>query len=345
MANGRKNGRNGRTIKKKKKTVRGYQAITQNVAVSVKNAFGDFPRAQTIVNGLDAFSPAHAPLPRAVGDYTVIRTTQVISGTEALSLFGPVMHANTTTVGGPQWSNICCIRSVAPGTAINAANNANRQAFTTLAASAWDDCRLTPSAFTVKLMNPEALQTTTGVVYMGRCRQMINVGGTTRTWTTFANDLISYSSPQLCSAGKLALRGVKTDAVPYDMQALADFRCTSISSAANFTWADDATNFDGFAPIFVYNPDGIALQFLVCCEWRVRFDPANPAYGSHTYHTPSTEGYWAALQRYATALGNGVKDLADVYSRPHEDPGRTGGGGGGGGKGQPPGQDTGECFY
>jgi len=87
----------------------------------------------------------------------------------------------------------------------------------------------------------------------------------------------------LCAAGRLALRAVKTDAVPYDMQALADFRGLSAPSAGNFTWADDGTSYDGFAPIFVYNPDGIDLQILVCCEWRVRFDPTNPAYASHTF--------------------------------------------------------------
>lgn len=310
----RSNGKNGNGKRKNgngRGNLQNLRGITQSVALSVNNAFGDSAKPTTIVKGLDAFDSCHVPLPRAVGDYTVIRTTEVISGTNTVSLFGPVMTSNTSTVGGPQWSNICCIRGVAGGTAINAANNANRQIFSALSSSSWDDCRLTPAAFTVKIMNPEALQTTSGIVYIGRARQMLNVGGSTRTWDTFANELVSYSSPELCAAGRLALRGAKVDAVPYDMNSLADFRSTSISTAANFTWSDDSQNFDGFAPIFVYNPDGVDLQYLVCCEWRVRFDPANPAYASHSYHKPSTIGYWDRLQQITSSLGNGVMDLVE----------------------------------
>ena len=40
----------------------------------------------------------------------------------------------------------------------------------------------------------------------------------------------------------------------------------------------------GFAPIVVCNPEGIELYLLVCCEWRVRFDPTNP--------TQATQGKW-----------------------------------------------------
>ena len=37
----------------------------------------------------------------------------------------------------------------------------------------------------------------------------------------WANELVSYNAPRLVAAGKLALRGVKTNAVPYNMTALA----------------------------------------------------------------------------------------------------------------------------
>jgi len=306
--NGKK--RNGTT---RKRQIKSFKGITQNVAVTVNNAFGDNAKPQTICRGLDAFDSTHVPLPRAVGDYTVIRTTEIVSGTNAMNLLGPIKVANAGTIGGDEWSSICALRSVAAGTAINAANNTTRAVFSALASNSWSNCRMTPSAFTIKIMNPEALQTTTGIVYVGRARQMLNPGGDTRTWDTLANELVSYSSPELCAAGRLALRAVKTDAVPYDMQALADFRGLSAPSAGNFTWADDGTSYDGFAPIFVYNPDGIDLQILVCCEWRVRFDPTNPAYASHTYHQHSTEGYWDKLQSYASAMGAGVRDVAQAY--------------------------------
>jgi len=160
-------------------------------------------------------------------------------------------------------------------------------------------------------MNPEALQTTSGMVYIGRARQMLNPGGSTRTWEELAQDLVSYSSPELCAAGKLALRGVQVDAVPYDMNALSDFRMLDDKSNGQFTWGADEDHFDGFAPIFVYNPNAVNLQIMICCEWRVRFDPSNPAYASHTYHKPSTLGYWDRVQRVGSALGNGVMDMAE----------------------------------
>jgi len=311
---GRKNG-NGKSRKSKTKMqmqgVQNFRGITQSVALSVNNAFGDSPKTATLAKGLDAFDSCHVPLPRAIGDYSVVRTTQILSGTEALRLFGPVTYNSTSDPGGDKWSSIACISSVAPGTAINAANNAKNEVFDVLGDSSWDHVRMTPAAFSVQIMNPEALQTTSGIVYVGRAKQQLNIGGSTRTWTDLANELVSYSNPRLCAAGKLALRGVQTDAVPYDMQSISDFRQLVDQSNGNFTLDTQIFAHDGFAPIFVYNPNGIDLQFLVCCEWRVRFDPANPAYATHTYHRPSTMGYWDRLQQFASSLGPGVLDIAE----------------------------------
>lgn len=72
------NGGGNKSARKRKRT-NGVGGVTQSVAVSVNNAFGDTAKPQTIVKGLDAFDPSHVPLPRAVGDYTVIRTTQVLT--------------------------------------------------------------------------------------------------------------------------------------------------------------------------------------------------------------------------------------------------------------------------
>jgi len=305
---GRNKGRNGGAS-------RGLRGITQSVALSVNNAFGDTAKPQTIVNGLDAFDSSHVPLPRAVGDYTVIRTTEVISASNEFNLFGPIRNG-ATAVGQPDsWSNMFAIQTKDGHTngnyPINSSGNTSRKAFSAMSSPAWAEARLTPAAFTVKIMNPEALQTTSGIVYVGRARQMLNPGGTTRQWADIANELVSYSSPELCAAGRLALRGVKIDAVPYDMNALADFRNLRQDVTTDFTWSSDALMFDGFAPIFVYNPNNVDLQIMVCCEWRVRFDPSNPAYATHVYHRPSTAGYWDRVQRVGSALGNGVMDLAE----------------------------------
>jgi hypothetical protein len=315
--NGGKGGRGGGKGKGRnnnggRKASRGLRGVTQSVAISVNNAFGDNAKPQTVVQGLDAFDSSHVPLPRAVGDYTVIRSTEIFSASEQFHLLGPM---KLNSIGGDSWTNICAQSSVNANGAIGAGSNTKRTTFSSLNSGAWAEARLTPAAFTVKLMNPEALQTTNGIVYIGRARQMLNAGGSSRTYGQLANELVSYSSPELCAAGRLALRGVKVDAVPYDMNALADFRTLTQLSAVGgdsiVTWSNDSVMYDGFAPIFVYNPNNVALQFMVCCEWRVRFDPSNPAYASHTYHRPSTPGYWDRVQRIGSALGNGVMDLAE----------------------------------
>jgi hypothetical protein len=182
--------------------------------------------------------------------------------------------------------------------------------FQAMGTDAWGDVRLTPASFSVKIMNPEALQTSAGVVYIGRCRQMLNRSGSSETATELANDLVSYSQPELCAAGRLALRGVQVNSVPYDMNALSDFRQMTTNSPES--WSGNlGTQFDGLAPIFVYNPSSINLQLLICCEWRVRFDPSNPAYATHTFHKYSTMEYWEKVQRLASSEGAGVFDLTE----------------------------------
>jgi hypothetical protein len=180
----------------------------------------------------------------------------------------------------------------------------------------WGYACMVPAAFSVQIMNPNALQTTAGIVYSGRARQMIGLANKTITWNALAQELVSYSNPRLLSAGKLALRGVQTDAVPFDMNAMSDFQTRYQSLPGTYTNNDPAFGFDAFAPIYVYNKEGINLQYLVCCEWRVRFDPSNPAYAANTYHQPSTLGYWDKLQQVASFIGNGVQDIADVAANP-----------------------------
>lgn len=321
ITNNKKNNGNNKGRNKKggggpgKSVTRNFRGITQSVAVSVNNAFGDTAKPQTVLKGLDAFDPSHVPLPCAVGDYTVIRTTEVFSGRNAITLLGPLKSGISSLSGNEErWSNICALQSKinnAGAYPIGDTNGTTKRVFSSLGGTAWSNARLVPAAFTVKIMNPEALQTTSGMVYVGRSKQMLNPGGDLRQWDTFANELISYSSPELCAAGRLALRGVKVDAVPYDMTSMSDFRGLDIETSGDFTWSNDRFQFDGFAPIFVYNPNQVNLQYMICCEWRVRFDPTNPAYATHNFHSPSTLGYWERVQRIGSALGNGVMDLTE----------------------------------
>jgi len=174
-----------------------------------------------------------------------------------------------------------------------------------------------PAAVTVQVMNPQALLGTTGITYMGRSSAQYDLAGSTRTWNELGAEFVQFMAPRLCSAGKLAMRGVTMSSYPLDMNELADFRRVTPFSAhpQPMTWnVTNSTNNikpAGWCPLVVYNPDAIGLQFLVTMEWRVRFDPSNPAAGSHRFHGTATDQTWDTMVKLAAAAGHGVMDIAE----------------------------------
>lgn len=317
------NGRNGAKLPEAQ-LLRG---IKQGVAQAVAQPFGApqpkrRPRRRRARGGesvslaaFDAFQRPHLPLPRAVGPYTVIRTTLVIDSPKQFWLFGTYTNDHPTGAlrQGPAWTNIAAIADGALGVGgtIGGAANADKRAFTTMAlGTGFDKCSLTPAAYSVQIMNPQALQTTQGVVYAGRSRTQLNLSADSRTWQTLANQLVSYNQPRLLSAAKLAMRGVQIDAVPMNMSMLSDFTPIDREGDGDFTWNNAIAN-TGFAPIFVYNPNGIALQYLITCEWRVRFDPSNPAQATHKYYPPASDSTWSRMLAMLEAGAHGVSDIVE----------------------------------
>jgi hypothetical protein len=184
--------------------------------------------------------------------------------------------------------------------------------------TSWGAASVVPAAFSVQILNPEALQTSTGMAFIGRCKNKVNLseGDNSTSFQDLADSLVSYSNPRMCPAGKLALRGVQVDAVPNNMSELARF--TSINQVSDLDYTLDSSNSqhqEGFNPIFLYNPSAINLQVLVCCEWRVRFDPSNPAYAACRSYRPATDVHWADTMEQALATGNGVVDIVEKIAR------------------------------
>jgi hypothetical protein len=173
---------------------------------------------------------------------------------------------------------------------------------------------------TVQIMNPEALQTTQGVIAVGRMAQGFDRGGRgTRTWEDFGIDFTSYFAPRILSAGRLALRGVTCSAMPVDMGQYSEFQAldqTVYSSSSNITW-DEAFEPYALTPIVVYQSgfaSPISLAYMVTTEWRIRFDPGNVAAATHTYHPTLPDRAWDALLSAASSMGHGVEDIADVVA-------------------------------
>lgn len=312
-------------IMKRKQGGRQLYGIKQGVGQVTTAAFpkrGKRKQGKKPVNlsqALNALHPCHLPLPRAVGAYTVIRTTDIVNSSREAVFFGtfkgPAQQFTETT-----WLSAVAVTNpttagldVAIG---DSAGSGNAYFYTSsaLGESSLNGARMVPAAVTVQIMNGESLQDANGIVYIGRSKTVLDLMGDGRTWRQVMEELVSYSAPRLCSAGKLALRGVQVNAVPNNMSVLSDFVPRRIPSSGRQIWNQDnyQVDFEGFGPIFAYNPDNVALKYLVTIEWRMRFDPLNPAYAGHVMHTPASESTWNRVIGEAESLGHGVKDIADV---------------------------------
>lgn len=255
----------------------------------------------------DAFHMDHLPLPRPTGPYTVIRTTQLVTSNAPLMIFGPVYDADNGL-----WTNVLGYGILNIDKKPEDANNTFVYAFENMNNGSWQSAQVTPAAFSVQLMNPNALQTTSGIVYAGRVRTSFKISSNrSTTGSAISNQLISYNMPRLLAAAKLAFRGTQTDAVPFNMSHLANFTEVKNITPTSFAVTASTSDFAGFNPQFYYNPNSLNLQYLVCCEWRVRFDPSNPAQASHVQHTHADESLWMKALHAAEAAGNGVIDIAD----------------------------------
>jgi hypothetical protein len=326
MANGKMKQSVIKKFTKKKKNGKGSNSlygIKQGVGKVTKQAFptAKAPKAKASPHRhvLNAMHPAHLALPRAVGGYTVIRTTDVVNtnrpGVFFGTLKGPGAEFTETT-----WLSAIGVGSPLINTGFTApiSNSLNSFFFTSssLSAPAINGSKMVPAAITVQIMNPNALQTTDGIVYIGRSKTVLDLMGDTRSWETVLEELVSYSAPRLCSAGKLALRGVQINAIPNNLSVLSDFVPRRIAIAGTQTWTEAtyAADFEGFGPIFIYNPNQVALAYLITIEWRMRFDPLNPAYSGHMVHAPASEATWSKVIAEAESAGNGVLDIADAVA-------------------------------
>lgn len=262
----------------------------------------------------DAFNPLHAPLPRAVGPYAVVRTTTLFKTNKKVMMFGT--HQN----GFGQWSNIIGIGSVNDTLPIDAAMNSQQFGVPMPGANSGASSTLTcvPAALSVQVLNPNPLQSTSGVIAAAVCPTQLSLIDNTRTWNQFATQFVSYMKPRLLTGPKLALKGVQMNSYPMNMAALANFEPPAELADGGRTLNSSVTETSlystGWAPMVVNNPDGVELSYLVSVEWRVRFDISNPAVASHQHHSVTPDAVWERMIAGATALGNGVRDITEVVA-------------------------------
>lgn len=290
----------------------GDQVLAQSTGQSVKRAFGS--KNGKSLACWDAKTLAHLPLPRPVGPYTTVRYTTVINTAASDIMFGTFKDDR----GSGSWHDICAVSAVDSSNNISAASNTR---YWNLPMDPTDLGALgttgVPSALSVQIMNPEALQTTTGILYAGVMNTQAAIEGRDELWSTYFNRFVAFMAPRLMSAGKLALRGVNINSYPLSMNQVSEFTRLKTASNPNGVGTMNASSAApcGWAPILVHNPSRVELVYLVTMEWRIRFDLTNPASAGHVLHPLATDHQWGALMKGAAALGHGVLDLADVGVR------------------------------
>jgi len=306
---------------KKKQGGKGLYGIKQGVGKVTRSAFPKQKKKRSKAStshkyALNAMHPCHLPLPRAVGGYTVVRTTDIVNTSKEAVMFG-CFKGPGTEFTETCWLDTIAVTNASDGLELKI-NDPTGNAFfygsSALGAASLNGVKLVPAAVTVQVMNGENLQNADGITYIGRSKTVLDLMGNDRTWKEVMDELVAYSAPRLCSGGKLALRGVQVNAIPNNMSVLSDFVPRRIASNGKKEWTESTfpADFEGFGPIFVYNPDKMSLKYLVTIEWRMRFDPLNPAYAGHVNHPPASETTWSKVIADAESAGNGVMDIADV---------------------------------
>jgi len=286
---------------------------------------------------LDAFCPAHLALPRPVAPYIVVRVTTLLNTDSRFCMFGPMMSSRSQAQGGGRSQEWCNQIGIAFDSDAGAHASGSALGLCLPSRSAgFSGCQLTPAAFSVQLMNPGALQNTHGICAMGRLKLASTFTGPDPDVTPLppfnagptvedvANNCVSYFTPRLMSAAKVAMRGVQVNAIPVDMNDLSEFTPYDQRLRNDYhyyNYNNEPTQpagldkvvpqFHGFAPIFISNPDEIPLQYLVSVEYRVRFDPTNPAASAGVAHKPSTVQTWDNVITGMVKRGNGVVDIAE----------------------------------
>lgn len=272
------------------------------------------PRELGLPHGAwDAFASAHAPLPRSVGPYTVVRTTRLFTTDSKFLMFGTFQNQG-------HWSNVICAAANKgfTTTPINAASSTDFFISaapggnpTTIASSSFTCC---PSAISVQVMGQNSLQTASGQYAIGVVPARMDFYGDTRSWNTVAQEFIAYMRPRLVSGGKLALRGVQMDSMPLSMNDCSEFLPMYPETGDKLAnqWSSSLNwRPKGWAPMCVFNETEQEMSYLVTTEWRVRFDMSNPAVSSHSHHGVSSDNAWDSHIRRATAALPGVIDIAE----------------------------------
>lgn len=261
----------------------------------------------------DAKSTQHLPLPISTGPYSVIRATRRVTVAQQANIIGTFAvprnlgSSDNFHPNAGDWSEVVMVSSAAINQPINGLTNTLTS--TVNLDGLGDAATLVPSALSVQIMCPTALQTASGMLYAGLMNTQAAIGARSETWGSYMEKFIQFQNPRILTASQLALRGVQINSYPINLGALTRFTPLYKTADSLVTYNYAAEEPTGFAPIVIYNTLGIDLEVLITIEYRIRFDLDHPASASHTFYGTAPDQVWDRLTRQASSKGNGVIDM------------------------------------
>lgn len=194
------------SISKKDATI----VLAQGVSAAPRRNFGTKNVSQckngesvrACIASLDARVPTTIGLPRAVGPYTVMRTSKLIGSSRDLIMFCPFYRSHSdATPNAHGWYSWCGVQSVNSALAVNDPHNTEpvTMPLSFLGAAA----EVVPAAMTVQVMNPAAIQGADGIFAMARVNQQLDLGRTTTNWFDMKDRLFRFIHRVCCRLASL----------------------------------------------------------------------------------------------------------------------------------------------
>jgi len=271
---------------------------------------------------LSAHSSRVLGLMQPTAPYTILRHTAIFSSSANVLMFGTwAIEVATGTV----WCPVIAVSDVNANNPINGATNMHLHKFANFNGLG-TGAEIAPAAFTVRIINPNALQQTSGVLTASRLQGGGNYGNSSTTWLDAATTSFGNCAPLIMSGSQLAMRPVQCHALPADFTEMARFDrfvlSTDTTLPSPFTWNSQSFHPAGFAPILVRNeilPSGSTtyshLTYEVTVKWRVRVSPENPFSSTHTYQPVSSASTWQDAVATASSIASGFETVASIAER------------------------------
>jgi len=277
----------------------------------------------------NAFHPQHLPLSTPMGPHMMVTTRTSFTTDNYLTMIGTMTKACLPDVASKrEWTNKVVMSTGGSGiTPVGQTVYAADYNHITVPAPTMDmdDFNVVPAAISFQVTGTDSLTNASGVVYMGRTRNIIaSPANDGTTIYGLGKGLISFSNPKVMSIAALTMRPQQVNCLPGNHADLSDFEQMEKFDDLTAPWQDDTQSgndsssgrkgleFAGFKPGYILNPNNRPLLITVAVQWRLRLSPMNPMHSSLTHYPPTPPSVWHAITNAAEHVAHGVEDVASA---------------------------------